>query len=385
MRSWKWAEVRARRLARSRLHRRAPAERLVEVVREVGGIHAQVTASAELQLAARVEGITQADVRDALWERRSLAKSWTLRGTLHVHPADELRLWTAARRAVVGTADRDFDALEHLDAVVEAIGAALGGGRRLLREELADVVASGVSGVPREKLVSGWGFYLGDAAEDDRLCFGPPQGQKVTFVHPRDWLGRQPSFEPQDALREVARRYLAAYGPATHREFRQWFSSRSFRPADARALFDELELVQVDVEGRKAFLLEDEEPAPPASSVRLLPEYDVYVMGFREREQLVPEPVKAQVAAHGRGRYEGPAGTPFLVIDGLCTGIWSRKRRAKTIELTVVPARRLTKAEREGIDAEGERIGAFLGLEPSLTLARRSLAKEQAVSRRRYW
>ena len=55
--------------------------------------------SAELQLAARVDGITQADVRDALLERRDLVKTWTLRGTLHIHPADEIGLWTTARRA----------------------------------------------------------------------------------------------------------------------------------------------------------------------------------------------------------------------------------------------------------------------------------------------
>jgi hypothetical protein len=328
-----------------------------------------VMGSAELQLAARVEGITQADVRAALWERRSLAKSWTLRGTLHLHPADELRLWTAARRAVVGAADHERDSLEDVAAVVEAIGKALSG-RRLLREELADAVAARVGEAPRERLASGWGFFLGDAAIGDELCFGPPQGQKVTFVHPEDWLGAQPSLEPEEALREVGRRYLAAYGPATYREFRQWFSASSFKPPAARALFDELELVQVDVEGKAAFLLEDEEPSSPASSVRLLPEYDVYIMGFREREQLVPEPVKAQVAAHGRGRYEGPAGTPFLVIDGLCAGIWSRKKTAKRIELTVEPARKLTKAEREAIEAEAERIGAFLGLEPVLTLAK---------------
>ena len=73
--------------------------------------------SAELQLAARVEGITQADVREALWERRELVKSWTLRGTLHLHPADELRLWTAARRAVVGAPeDYERDAVENVDA-----------------------------------------------------------------------------------------------------------------------------------------------------------------------------------------------------------------------------------------------------------------------------
>src|SRR6187551_3378555 len=116
-----WDEVRSRRLARNHLAARAPAERLVEVVRDVCGIHAQVMGSAELQLAARVAGITQGDVRDALWARRELVKTWTLRGTLHLHPADELGLWTAARRAVVGEADYVADNVEEVDAVVAAI------------------------------------------------------------------------------------------------------------------------------------------------------------------------------------------------------------------------------------------------------------------------
>jgi hypothetical protein len=102
--------------------------------------------------------------------------------------------------------------------------------------------------------------------------------------------------------------------------------------------------------------------------VRLLPEYDVYVMGFRERDQLVPPAVREQVAAHGKGRYEGPAGTPFLVVDGVCAGIWGRKKRARRIELSVEPARKLTLDERAGVEAEAERIGAFLGLEPALSI-----------------
>jgi hypothetical protein len=159
-----------------------------------------------------------------------------------------------------------------------------------------------------------------------------------------------------------------AYGPARYAEFRQWFSSRHFTPADARALFDELELVEVDVEGRKAFLLEDEESTSPASSVRLLPEYDVYVMGFRERDQLVPDEVRRQVAAHGRGKYEGPAGVRFVMIDGMAVGLWERKKRGKRIELQVTSSRKLTRAERAELDTEAEHIGAFLGLDPVLTV-----------------
>jgi len=340
VRSLNWDEVRSRRLARSHLAERASADSLVEVVRDVCGIHAQVMGSAELQLAARVEGITQADVRAVLWEQRKLVKTWTLRGTLHLHPADELSLWTAARRAVPDETDSE---------IVRAIGEALGG-RRLTREELADEVIERVASAPRDRLASPWGYYLGDAAVAGVLCFGPPVGQKVTFVHPGDWVGPQKAWEPEEALREVARRYAATYGPAGHRQFRQWFGSRE-------RSFEELDFPQ------------PEAMAEAVASVRLLPEYDVYIMGFREREHLVPPDVREQVKAHGKGRYEGPAGTPFLLIDGICAGIWSRKKSAKKIELIVEPARKLTRAEKTAVDAEADRIGAFLGLEPTLTIS----------------
>ena len=350
-----WDQVRARRLSRSHLVERAPAQRLVEVVRDVCGIHAQVMGSAELQLAARVDGITQADVRDALWERRELVKTWTLRGTLHIHPADELGLWTAARRAVVGEEDYVTEDAALVPAVVAAIGSALAGSK-LTREELADAVVAQIGPGPRELLASGWGYYLGDAAIAGVLCFGPPAGSKVTFVHPGDWLGAQREWEPREALREVVRRYADAYGPVTHRQFREWFTSKSLTAEFAKQLFDELDLPEVVL------------PPRVDGSVRLLPEYDVYVMGFREREQLVPPGVREQVAAHGKGRYEGPAGTPFLLVDGVCAGIWSRKKSAKRIELTVEPARKLSRAERAGVEAEAERIGDFLALEPVLSI-----------------
>ena len=124
--------------------------------------------SAELQLAARVEGITQGDVREALWERRVLAKTWTTRGTLHIHPADELSLWTAARRALEDGGRPDL---------VAAIGEALRG-RRLTREQLADAVLERVPTAPRDELASGWGYHLGDAAVAGLLCSARPRARR---------------------------------------------------------------------------------------------------------------------------------------------------------------------------------------------------------------
>jgi hypothetical protein len=122
----------------------------------------------------------------------------------------------------------------------------------------------------------------------------------------------------------------------------------------------------VDVEGHRAFVLAGDTEFPDArKTVRLLPEYDVYVMGFREREHLVPERVREQVAAHGRGRYEGPAGVRFLLVDGVTAGLWERKKSARRVEINVAPARRVKRAE---LEREVERYGAFLGLEPTLTV-----------------
>ena len=106
-----------------------------------------------------------------------------------------------------------------------------------------------------------------------------------------------------------------------------------------------------------------------ASGLRLLPEYDAYVMGFREREHLVPEAVRRQVAADGRGRYEGPAGVLFVIVDGVAAGLWRRRKKGRKVEVDVAPTRRLTKAQRAELDDEVERIGAFLGLEPVVTVS----------------
>ena len=348
------------------------------MVHETGGIHAQVQASAELQLAARIAGITQQDIRDALWDRRELVKAWTLRGTLHLHPAAELPLWYAALRAVSPAKSQALEAwidpkgdlhpaLGHDD--VEEIGAAVLAaldGRCLLREELATEVVQHVGPKARGRLLSGFAFFGGA-----HLCQGPPQGNKITLARPDQWVEQWNEVDEQEALREVCRRFLRTYGPATPKDFREWFTSRQFTPADARALFDSIgnELEAVDVEGHPGFVLAGDAEFPqPEASVRLLPEYDVYVMGSRERDQLVPEEARRQVAAHGRGKYEGPAGVRFLMIDGVAAGLWERKKRGKRIELRITPSRKLTRSQRTEISAEAERIGAFFGLEPALTV-----------------
>src|SRR5205823_5637890 len=53
-------------------------------------------------------------------------------------------------------------------------------------------------------------------------CLGPDAGSQTCLVGAREWLGERPPHRRDAALRELARRYLRAFGPATESDFAGW-------------------------------------------------------------------------------------------------------------------------------------------------------------------
>ena len=103
-------------------------------------------------------------------------------------------------------------------------------------------------------------------------------------------------------------------------------------------------------------------------SVRLLPQYDAYVMGTRPRERIVPDAVRARIRTFKRGRWEGAAGVPLLLVDGVVAGVWDRRARHGRIAITVEPVLRLTARQRLLLAAEARRVGRFLGRDADLEI-----------------
>jgi hypothetical protein len=377
MRRLTWSQVWGRRLARHRLLEAAPVPELVSLAGELCGIHAQVMASAELSIGARVAGATRAVVRHELWERRRLVKTYGIRGTVHLLPGSELPFWTAALRAG-RRAGGGPGALEpaQVAAVIEAIGGALDG-RRLTRDELgAEVVRRLGPWVGEESFPAFggawpvWTAALSAAAAAGALCFGPNQGARVTYVRPDQWLGGWRDVDPAEALLEVARRYVAAYGPVTPQEFGQWFYAAADQASAAfQALGGELE--QVDVEGEPRWLPAGEpEAAWPSArgSVRLLASFDCYVVGAHPRDQLVPprwaewglrHRTTSKWQKYGRMMLCGPL--PVLLVDGVVAGMWDRQRRGRVLEVSVQPFEPLSAAQRRLVGVEVTRVGEVLG------------------------
>jgi hypothetical protein len=333
--------------------------------------------AAELAIGARVAGVTQQDVREELWERRGLVKTYGPRGTLHLQPADELPLWMAARRALPDWRDERWHETYSLEpaqgeALLAAVGEALDG-RCLTREELAEEVSRRAGSWARERLASSWADLITPAACAGLLCFGPSQGSRVTFVRPDQWLGGWSNPDPDEALATILRRYLAAYGPATHRDFARWFAPQRLKAAEARRMVESLagEVEEVEVEGRRAWVrAADAEGSwePGHGSLRLLSQYDCYLLGCHPRKRVVPEAASTRVSTYGRGRYEGAAALPVLLIDGVVAGMWERRARGNRVGITVEPFGKLTARQHRQLEEEAARVGEFLGVEVILSV-----------------
>jgi hypothetical protein len=356
-----WDQVRAWRVARNHLEERASRQKLLEVVSDVCAIQAQVQSAAELSLCARVEDLTPQDVRDALWKRRSLVRTWSLRGTLHLHRSSELPLYVAAlstnRRwwsgAWLNYVGLDAAGLEQL---LNVIRVALTD-RPMSREELADKIARRVGPRVRKEMASGWGTLLKPASFQGALVSGPPRGQNVTFVRPDRWLRSWRRVDGDAAMGEVYRRYLRTFGPATHHDFAAWWGDQPGRFKEARLRLEE-QLEQVAIEGTNAWAVPSDARRmarmEASTSVRLLPNFDAYVMGFRPREQFNDRRVTNRIF-----RTAGWI-SPVVLIGGRAEGVWGYERGPRGVEVAVEPFRRLSSAERKAIAEETDRLGGFL-------------------------
>jgi len=368
-----WPRIAAWRVQRHHLNERAPAGSMFAIASRLCGLHAQVLSSALLTLWARVEGLKRDAVQRALWEDRTLVKTWAMRGTLHLLPADDLPVWHAAlstsrRYRKPGLWRRFGLTLEELDRLTEAIGDALDGSV-MTREELAQKVGRITDSAKfSEKVACGsWGTILKPAAMTGRLCFAPSAGQRVRFTRPGSWLtGVGPQMDTETATMTVARRFLGAYGPATYDDLARWWGGGGKTTARQwiGALGDEVSPVEVN--GEQAWMLaadsrEAAELSPPRS-VRLIPAFDQYVIGAsRHAERLL--------VGGSRSRVYRPQGwiSPVLLVNGFMQGVWRYEIKSSRVEVIIEPFLKAPSWVRRGAKDEAERLASFLGCKLKLS------------------
>jgi hypothetical protein len=370
-----WSGVTARRMARQALTEPASDLGPAGIARVLCGAHAQVLSAAEFSIGRRIAGATRADVQRALWEDRTLVKTFGPRGTVHLLATADLPTWTGALSALPPSVPLHPEPVrftrEQADEVIAAIGDALAG-TELTIDELTEAITDRTGPWAGERTMAAfqgmwprWRQLTSTAAHRGVLCFGPDRDRKVTYTNPHRWL---PGFRPDDgdaALRTLVTRYLYAYGPATAQHFARWLS---IPPRRAVELFDELsgELEPVELDGAPGWTVAGDTGTPqqPHQGIRLLGYFDAFVVAGQPRERLYPgaAATRALSPAGQAGNY------PVLLVDGVVGGVWHQRRSGRKLAITVEPLGELTATQRRQLEDEVELVGTVMEARPVLTV-----------------
>jgi len=358
-------DVAVRRLRqRAQLLHRPGRLSALGVVRRLVGIQAQDRATFRLAIRARSASPIAADVDRALWSRRSIVRSWLMRGTLHLVASEDypwIRLLTAEpvrnypRLRLRQEGVRDAD----VERGLRAIRRMLANDGPLTRQEIADRLAR--RGIHTEGQAAPW--FLALASIQGIVCQGPDRGARSTFVLVDDWLGRpQRPVDRDAALAEFARRYLLSHAPAAPDDFQAW-SGLGLR--DARRAWSAIagSLTEARWRDRTLWMPRRTNRRAPRGPVRLASSFEEYLLGWKGREATLP-PEHAAVVVPGGGLLK-----PCLIVDGLVAGAWRIERRRDGITVEARPFAGAGPSLRRALHAEASDVGRFLGAPAELRLA----------------
>jgi len=347
--------LRARRAAAQLLHRPS-ALGAAELARRLLAVQAQDLRSALLALRARDASVAAPDVRAAL-DAGELVVAWLNRGTLHLVAAEDhgwlLALTGPTRMSTIGRRLREEGVSpDDADRAVEIVEAALAAEGPLTRPELAERIAA--QGIRTEGQATP--ILLALAALQGASVLGPLRGERQAFVLAREWVGERAapagtSADRPAALAELARRYLAAHGPAAPADLAAW-SGLPLR--DARAGLGAI--ASQTVEGDDGLVdLADRETPPDRVPPRLLPAFDPYMLGWKDRSFAV-------AADHARRIHPGGGMLrATATVDGRVVGTWTAPGGRVELDL-LEPVR---PADAAALQAEAAEVEAFTSARPS--------------------
>jgi hypothetical protein len=323
-----------------------------------------------LSLRARVKGLEVADVKKAIAEKR-LVRTWVMRGTVHLIDSPDLGWMTSLlgpamlakgrrRRLELGLDE------EVLARSLDEIAAILKGREPLTRDELTNALI--VRGIALERKSQAPYHLIVYAALKGLVCMGPDrENGDLTYCLVSECMGKQNPRADDEALAELVTRYLGGYGPASPKDFSSWSGlSLSAAKKGWDLVRDRESLREITVENTVLWSQEPQLKSPPvpadtAQIVNLLPAFDAFVLGYEDREYLVP-------GKHRKAVYHGGQTVPVVLVNGLAAGVWRYERRGKRLEVSVHPFRPFDRITRELVTEEAEDIGRFLGIPLALAI-----------------
>jgi hypothetical protein len=267
---------------------------VLAAVSGAAGLQAQDTAACRLSVRPRTTGLTAADVTKACADG-VVVRTWLMRGTLHMVAATDVH-WLVSffgpallrgqrkRRTELGITD------EICSRALPALREVLAGDALSRADVISRLAGCGVHVEPKGQAPAHMMFY---AANSGLICRGPDLAKdEPSYVLLDEWVSDR--FTPDDPLAELGRRYFQAFGPATAEDFAFW----------AGITLGQARQVEPSVD------------QSAEDGLRLLPAFDTYVLGYKQR---AVDPAFARKVNAGGGMIR-----PTVVVGGRIAGTWRK-------------------------------------------------------------
>jgi hypothetical protein len=354
-------ELRARRLSSQRL-RGARFGSVADAASGMLATQAQDFHGAKWALALRSTA-REVDV-DAALACGSVVRSWPMRGTLMLMAAADVHWLTTllARRSFAASAGVWRAAglgPDDFARAADLVGEALSGGRFQARAALLSVLdAAGLA------TGAGRGSHLlRQLAGTALIVFGPPNGTEQTFALLDEWVPSARRLGREEALAELARRYVAGHGPATVRDL-AWWSGLTLADVRLAVALAGDAVAEVSIGGTPYLVAGDATPTSPScvDTVHLLPGFDELLLGYGDRSaSLAPDDVPRVLPARN-GLF-----LPTIVVDGRVVGVWRRTLGAGRVEVSTEPFGRLGARRQARLERSAAQYAAYLRRDLLLT------------------
>ena len=329
-----------------------------QVVSWLGAMQAQEYAMAKWAIALRSTGVTDADVEKKFNDGKIL-RTHLLRPTWHFVSPEDIRWMLELTKPRVHASNAYMYRKLELDArVFSATGKIFEKilhnknykTREALNEEFAKhkIIASGLR----------LGYIFMHAELEGLICSGPRQGKQFTYALLDDRAGKGETLTREQALAELTERYFVSRGPATIKDFVTW-SGLTVKDAKQGlgTVGDKLEKFAVD--GNEYHYKPHVIKQAEIESTFLMPDYDEYGMSYKDRSVLMPQTKAVQQKLRSSSEY-----SHWLVIDGQIAGVWERKPKTKTTDVTATPFLKLSKEQQRSVKNAVNRFATFVGNDP---------------------
>ena len=328
-----------------------------DVVRALGAVQAQDYEGAKWALSMRTTGLSDESI-EREFAAGSILRTHVLRPTWHFVDPEDIRWMLALTGPNVvkrmATYDRQLEISEaDFRRSNAALARALRDGAHLTRAELKEVLSRakvGTLGVQRAA------HLIMRAELDAIICSGPRHGKQFTYALLDERVPPAPTKDRDEALLELTRRYFRTRSPATAQDY-SWWSGLGM--ADIRRGIDlaRTELEQVTIDGKIYWSAGVSSATRPAPSAHLLPNYDEFFIGYRDRSA-IGNRVASVTSVTGWGSFIAHV----VAVDGQLVGGWKRLPGRGKVMLRFTLVASLTPAERARVLGQARRFAAFAGL-----------------------